>query len=355
MLESFRGRMNFLNTGIGAALSAKLAQAHEVRIASAFFSPSEPMLLALKGLHHLELVISEEFTVNDPYKLARLTKAFVRSIPMDDEKGKLHAKVFIATLNDGSHWVLLGSANLTQQGLFANQEACVELQSTCLEDRASINSIRGWFDEIFDKSRPTDLVAAKAIFDQRSRYRLEPRPTRPSAIPIEYWAIKTTSGGAGAEEHWPRLLSEGVVAIGWEELEVDPSKVDEAQLRISLAKFLDPNKPGSIDFGVRTIKNFMDMPVGSIIVVCRGLVPNQTKPVHIYAFARITGPFRADPLNGTQWRFKRDAVIQEIGAALPADTFSQAVQKESFRQTMHRVSEEVIERLADALGVPVEV
>ncbi len=238
MLESFRGRMNFLNTGIGAALSAKLAQAHEVRIASAFFSPSEPMLLALKGLHHLELVISEEFTVNDPYQLARLTKAFVRSIPTDDEKGKLHAKVFIATLNDGSHWVLLGSANLTQQGLFANQEACVELQSTCLEDRASINSIRGWFDEIFDKSQPTDLVAAKAIFDQRSRYRLEPRPTRPSAIPIEYWAIKTTSGGAGAEEHWPRLLSEGVVAIGWEELEVDPSKVDEAQLRISLAKFL---------------------------------------------------------------------------------------------------------------------
>jgi hypothetical protein len=97
------------------------------------------------------------------------------------------------------------------------------------------------------------------------------------------------------------------------------------------------------------------MPVGSIIVVCRGLVPNQTKPVHIYALARITGPFRADPLNGTQWRFKRDAVIQEIGAALPADTFSQAVRKNSFRQTMHRISDDVIQSLADALGVPVEV
>jgi hypothetical protein len=65
--------------------------------------------------------------------------------------------------------------------------------------------------------------------------------------------------------------------------------------------------------------------------------PKQVKPVHIYAFARVTGPFRAEPVNGTQWRFKRDAVIQVIGTSLPAATFAKAVQKESFRQTMHRI------------------
>lgn len=97
------------------------------------------------------------------------------------------------------------------------------------------------------------------------------------------------------------------------------------------------------------------MPVGSIVVLCRGLVPQQSKPVHVYAFARVTGPFFADPQNGTRWRFKRKAVIQRIEAALPASTFSKAVDKDSFRQTMHRISPEVVERLADALNVPIEV
>jgi hypothetical protein len=60
-------------------------------------------------------------------------------------------------------------------------------------------------------------------------------------------------------------------------------------------------------------------------------------------------------MNGTQWRFKRDAVIQPIGTSLPAATFAKAVQKESFRQTMHRISAETVYRLAGELGVPVEV
>ena len=69
----------------------------------------------------------------------------------------------------------------------------------------------------------------------------------------------------------------------------------------------------------------------------------------------MTGAFFADPQNGTLWRFKRKAVIQRIEAALPASMFSKAVDKESFRQTMHRISPEVVERLADALNVPIEV
>ncbi len=300
-------------------------------------------------------MISEELTVNDPHKLSRLVGASLRSVPTDDAEGKLHAKVFIAKLKDGSHWVLVGSANLTQQGIFANQEACVEMRSTDREDGAAIKQTIDWFNELFERARPTDLAAAKEVFNQRSRYRLEPRTTEDQTASIDYWAIKTTSGGADAEEHWPRLLSESVVAIGWEELDVDPSQVDDSQLRLSLGQILDPKKPDSIDFGVRTIRTFINVPIGSVIVLCRGLVPSQNKPVHIYAFARVTGSFRAEPYDGSRWRFKRDAVIQEIGAALPAATFAEAVGKDSFRQTMHRVSAEVVQRLADNLGVPVEV
>jgi hypothetical protein len=263
--------------------------------------------------------------------------------------------VFIVTLRDGSQWVLMGSANLTYQGLFANQEACIDLHSASTAEELVIGHIRRWFDDLFAKARCPDLAQAKAIFDQRSRYRLEPRPSMPAAMQLEYRALKTTSGGANAEEHWPRFLSEGMVAIGWEQLDVDPSKVDDSKLRKALRTILDPQRPGSVDFGVRTIRDFISLPNGSIIVVCRGLVPKQVKPVHIYAFARVTGPFRADPINGTQWRFKRNAVIQPIGTSLPAATFSAAVQKNSFRQTMHRISADTAQRLADALGVPVGV
>lgn len=347
--------MNFHSKSIGDKLLDKLAQASKVQIASAFFCPNDPLLKALKAVPRLELIVSEEFTINDPHKLEQLTNADIRSIPPDHSDGKLHAKVFIVTLRDASQWVLLGSANLTQQGLFANQEACIDLRSESSAEKLVIGEIRRWFHDVFAKARHPDLAAAKAIFDQRSRYRLEPRPSTPTDTQAEYWALKTTSGGADAEEHWPHFLSEGIVAIGWEELDVDPAKVDDSQLRAALKKILDPEKPGSVDFGVRTIRDFMNLPDGSIVVVCRGLVPKQVKPVHIYAFARVTGPFRADPMNGTQWRFKRDAVIQPIGTSLPAATFMKAVQKESFRQTMHRISADTVQRLADELGVPVEV
>lgn len=347
--------MNFLNKDIGRALSVKLAQADQVQIASAYFSPSDSMLVSLNGISHLSMVISEEFTVNDPYKLASLNLTLIRSVPTDDAKGKLHAKVFIAKLRDGSTWVLLGSANLTQQGLFANQEACVEMHSTNPEDRAAIARIETWFDDLFECARSIDIASAREIFDQRSRYRLEPRPSTPPPTPIEYWAIKTTSGGADAEEHWPQFLKEGVLAIGWEELAVDPTQVNDADLRTALRAFLPAEKPGSVDFAVDIFSKFINMPIGSILVICRGLTPNQQKPVHIYGFARVTGPFRADPQNGTQWRFKRDAVIQEVGTSLPVEDFATAVDKDSFRLTMHELDKQSMERLSIAVGVPLEV
>jgi HKD family nuclease len=348
--------MNFIGDGIGKLLLEKLAQATEVQVASAFFNPGVSMLEMLAALPSLDLVISEEFTINDPYKLERLLRANVRSFPMDHADGKLHAKVFIAKLTDESYWALLGSANLTQQGLFANQEACVELHSSKPEDRAAILDIRHWFQELYDSAGQTDMAEAKRIFDQRSRYRLELRPTLPPIRPIEYWAIKTTSGGAGAEEHWPRLLSEGIVAIGWEELSVDPSIVSEAELRDALRKILPPEKPGSVNFAVDIFNKFINMPEGSIIVLCRGFTPNQKKkPVHIYAFARVTGPFRADPAEGTHWRFKRNAVIQEVGVSLPVATVATALGKESFRLTMHSLSQESVGLLAEECGIPIEV
>ena len=75
-------------------------------------------------------MISEEFTINDPQKLEQLSTAVKRSVPPDSKDGKLHAKVLLADMPDGSSWALIGSANLTEQGLFFNQEACIALSSS---------------------------------------------------------------------------------------------------------------------------------------------------------------------------------------------------------------------------------
>jgi HKD family nuclease len=112
----------------------------------------------------LTLIISEEFTINDPYKLEELPDtATVRSVPADSENGKLHAKVLVVKRPDGGLWALVGSANMTWQGLFSNQEACVVLESWTTADRTAIETITDWFDSLLNTARSPDLEAAKTI------------------------------------------------------------------------------------------------------------------------------------------------------------------------------------------------
>jgi hypothetical protein len=256
---------------------------------------------------------------------------------------------------DSATWALIGSANLTEPGLFANQEACVELTSATMSDRSCIADLFRWFERIFSRSNEIDMKLAKDTFAKRSRYRLEPRSRRKSPTSIEHWAIKTTSGGSDSLEHWPKFRRENMVAIGWEDLDVNPANVTSHQLRVAVARSFPHYRPRQIDFAINTIQKFIEMPDGSIILVCRGYSPNQEKPVHIYAFARITGKFRAYAPNGQEWRFKRPAVIQEIGEALPPATVAKALGKDSLRQTMHALTQNTLEALADKLGVSIEV
>ena len=145
------------------------------------------------------------------------------------------------------------------------------------------------------------------------------------------------------------------MAIGWEDLDVNPTTVSSHQLREAMTRSFPYYKPRQIDFAINTVRKFIDMPNGSIILICRGYSPNQEKPVHMYALARITGPFRADAPNGREWRFKRPAVIQEIGDALPPITVAKALGKKSLRQTMHSLTQSTLEALADKLGMSIEV
>jgi phosphatidylserine/phosphatidylglycerophosphate/cardiolipin synthase-like enzyme len=164
------------------------------QLAVVYFNPNDEVLDVLRDVMDLTLIISEEFVINNPYKIETLClTAKVRSVPMDSENGKLHAKVLIATDRDGGRWVLVGSANMTWPGLFWNQEACIVLDSRNESDVAAVKASEKWFTSLLkDKNtRCPNIEAAKKVFDSRLLYRLEPRPVGEQARDTEsrYWAL----------------------------------------------------------------------------------------------------------------------------------------------------------------------
>jgi PLD-like domain len=345
--------MKLLTSDIGRRVWDVLAGAQEARIASAFFCPSDSMIAHLNRVPKLTLIVSEEYAVNDPVRLELLSHCLLRSVPTDSRLGKLHAKVFLATYPDGSRWGLVGSANLTELGLFGNQEACIELSSGNPEDRTALAEVDTWFRRLFSRAHEIDFADARERRAASLAYRLERRPKVAKGRHVEYWAIKTTSGGSDAKDHWSRLFEEKVVGIGWEELNVNPAEVTDDDLRKALISAFPANSPRRTAFALSTIRKFVNMPEGSIVLLCRGFVANQKKLVYIYAYARVTGPFQATPQDGDEWRFLRPAAIQEIGVSLPVTVVATALEKDAMRQTMHELTKETFHALASVIGDPI--
>ena len=349
--------MKFLCDNIGSVVLDELEGATEAFVAIAFFNPDSRTLEAISCLKKLRLIFSGEYAITNPYKLEMLTSAELRCIPTDSDSGRLHAKVLIVKRRDGSYWVLLGSANLTHQGMFSNQEACVAMDSTDPSDEASVQEIRHWFESLFQTGDSPDLQQAKLIFESRSQHRLEPRPKGQVKGNVGYWALKTTSGSTG-EQHWPMFLAESVIAIGWESLPLDPSKVSELQLQAALTETYPDYSRKAAQVAASNIRRFVGLKVNDIILLCRGYTSNQTKDVHIHGVARVSGPFRAEPRGNGHWRFRYDAVIQDINIDLPIHIVKSALAKDSLRQTIHALRKADFDRIASELkgfGVHVEV
>ncbi|WP_263351052.1 hypothetical protein [Acidicapsa acidisoli] len=172
-----------------------------------------------------------------------------------------------------------------------------------------------------------------------------------------YWALKTTSGSTG-EQHWPMFMAENVVAIGWEDLPVDPSKVSNTELRAALEETYEDDSSRGVSVAVDLIEKFVRLKNGDIVLLCRGYTAAQKKDVHIHGVARVIGPFRAERRKKGKWRFKHDAVIQEINMDLPRDLVADALGKQSLRRTIHALTKADFDQLAAMLkefGVHVEV
>jgi HKD family nuclease len=349
--------MEFLTDGIGNRLLEALGKATQVRIASAFFSPSSETIELLNAVRHLTLVISEEFTVNDPHKLEKLTTATKLSIPPDSDDGKLHAKVFIADMPDGVVWVLIGSANLTEQGLFYNQEACIALDSTKPEDHKAITDARHWFQSLEKSAREIQIAQAKAIWKTRGRQRLTPVTKLNQAAPA-YWAIKPTEGsGPNAPNHWSMFESESVIALGWEAVAVNPATVDDEELYGAVTNAYPELTQRQAQYAVGTLRKFAGLPVGALVMVSHGYssTAKDTNCVHVYAFARLTGTLSAFPFEPGIWRFRRSAELQVVHDWINVGVLRKLLDLGSFMTTLHELRRDGIEAVAQELGIQIGV
>jgi hypothetical protein len=313
----------------------------------------------------LKLVVSDDFQFNNPYKLELLTRqGTVRFISSEKDAGKLHAKVFVVQRKDGTKWIMVGSANLTGGGLVDNQEACIILDSEDNREDTLAKEIEVWIDQVFGASLELDFELAKRIFDTRAKYRTQ-RITVGLAAKADsvdsrrYWVLKATEGSDG-DPYWNDFQGEDVVAIGWSNLDVDPSAANSRELRKAVGRMYPRDERSSYKVGrvAQKIETFVGMRNDDLALICRGYPPNSRADVHIHGIARIAGPF-FDDQGSSWWRFKHQATIQVIDQKVPHAAFVAAVEKSSLMEAIHELGprqfEQVLGILSERLGIQLTI
>ena len=329
-----------------------LSQVQEATIAVAYFRPTGPLRTILEKIPLLRIIVSDEFHINDPDVLRDLSRhASVRVVPSDAPGGKLHAKVIHCRTADGHSKALIGSANLTYSGLSSNNEVCVALDSHIAHDEPVLHSLTDWLTALEQESENPDWDTARKIYSRRKRLRLATQGGERS-----YWVLKTTEGFRG-RSHWPEFLAEGVVAIGWSALTMDPIQAGGGELHERIKKVYAGSAKGSVDHASRTIRSFCkEWKRGDLVIVCRGY-PMQATDVWLYGFARVESDYFFDAAS-SWWRIKRRADIQIIDERLPKDVFTDGLQRGSLLQTIHSVGADDFRRFCEVaesrLGIVLE-
>lgn len=347
---------------LGRWVGRVVSKSTKVTIASAYVQVDPELQQTLEGAGEVEFIVSAEFTINNPEALRRMSRTSgisVRFVEPEHEDGRLHAKVIIARVGDCTR-ALVGSANFTHQGIFQNREVCLAADSQSSKDRQVIEDLEQWLDQLRVTAVEPDesyWESAIGIWRRRpaqTRMFRAPRMQRAS-VQENIWLLKTTRGPTGPS-HWPQFQEEGVVAIGWQELQQDPSQLSDEQLHEQLQRvFRGVRQP--VCHIVRQIRDFQQRwQDGDLAIICRGWAPNQSKPVLLYGFAR-EGRFQFDY---PSWcHMKREAVLQSVEARIPVRVFSQTLGMGSARQTIHVVDRDkgkaLLAKLESEYGIPLRV
>lgn len=326
--------MQFISGKIGGKIKieAKLRNCTKAFIATAYFCPRESTWEALKEIRNLSLMYrnrDKDYVITDPDKLMELADssyAEVRYVP------DLHAKVYYGVRKKGSCFAFIGSANLTNDGLFSNHEAGILLDSRNPGDLGKIKEISEWLQALwseninnkFDTAEHDRAVAARV---RETRAKVEIHPWKGNTetnfkkdwTKINYWMLKTTEGKNGVS-HWREFLNERVIAIG----------------------FADSACEGHC-----MVRYFKDFKEGDIVLICRGY--SKQMYVRLYGVARVTGPYRnrkphsiiEHEDNGRlyqQWHRRRKADVMAFpdNFKIPVETLKACLKSDKDRKTGSR-------------------
>jgi hypothetical protein len=335
--------MKFLSGTVGQDVMEEIEDAVAVDIASAYFSPGDDEIDALKGVPELRIYVSKEFDVFDPRRLEPLSDtAAVKCIPVDADEGRFHAKVVFCRRPDGSKVAFVGSANFTGPGLFRNHETCVKLDTRSGEESA-LEDVESWIDRLGASGVVPDWDRAKSIYDSASQRGSPAASEQPNRSEVEgapnFWVLKTRSGKTWAD-FWQKFKSEEIVAIGWEQLSLDPSNSSREEIERQLRTVYDEEEEGSPSRSAATILKFVDQwEKGDLVLLCMGFPANASSDIYFYGYARIEGDFFVDE-DDTERKFKRPATLQDVEIHLPKDLYTEALQRGSLIGTMHGLTEE---------------
>lgn len=138
-----------------------------------------------------------------------------------------------------------------------------------------------------------------------------------------YWVIKTTEGGHRDRDHWKEFQTEKVIAVGWKNIQDDPTKFSSLQkFEEHLASKYDRNvELKKLKQDASNVYKFAtELQIGDIVIICRGYAGNQEKDVYLYGFAQVAGKFFRD-LDSEWWKNKIKAEIIIIERDIPLKIF----------------------------------
>lgn len=329
-------------------IETKLRNAKETIIATCYLKPSSTVMESLKRIPELKLVYSQEYQITDPESLWELVSngAEARYVPIDDPNGRLHAKVYHCILKNGSRFAFVGSANLTYDGFFKNQEAGILFYSQNRGDLATIKKISEWLTELWGKYEGNAFDESEY---KRAKYQHEmaKRQLASSKIhpwkqntksnfgkdwrKIRYWVLKTTNGPSG-DDYWNCFVEEKIIAIGW-----------------------------ALDSG--RARKFREFNIGDIVLVCNGYRPNtrDDTPIRIKGVARVLGEAYKDK-NSKWWKNggKRKTIIQVIDKEVEKGLMAEYLQRWSLSMATHEIDrsdyfEKLAIKLYEEYGVRIDV
>ena len=303
-----------------------------IDVAVAFFSPNQHMIQKLNHVKKIRILISDDFTINNPDKLNHFDNNTIKISP--SSAGRFHTKIYLFTLENGTKSAIIGSANFTHNAFNTNIETCLLINTYNKMESEIIEEMDNWFNDKYIKAEPFDYKEAKLIYqnqkssNSRKRYK--------SMNSIKYWVLKTTTGFTNFD-YWKEFLKDGVISIGWPKVKIDPNLLPNKQ---ELQKSINREYKETKDKRAanKILKFCRDININDIVILCKGYSPNSKKDVFLYGIAKVRDNLIWDG-DSEWWKLKKKVEIQPIQEHIPIDIVRKSFNKDSMMEAIHNTKE----------------